>query len=293
MKFTVLGCGNAFSLKNFNNSFLLEETDEEGNTRRMLIDAGWALPYALQNANIDAKSIDDVYISHLHADHVGGLEYLALMRYDWMNKPSVAGETAPTLIANERLMKELWEKTLRGGLETLEGIDCKLETFFKLRPIAPNERFEWMGWECRLVQQIHIMAGSMISNTFGMILKKEGHKTLYLVTDSQHCSPHQLEVFYREADIIIQDCELVGLNVPTRRMQFCSHVHANYGQLAGYDGSNSSILPDEIKEKMYLGHYQDFYDDGKDFFGNECDWDALAREDGFAGFLHVGMTLEM
>jgi hypothetical protein len=64
------------------------------------------------------------------------------------------------------------------------------------------------------------MAGSVISNTFGLIMKKEGHKTLYLVTDSQHCSPHQVEVFYKEADIIIQDCELIGVDTKKKSNEF-------------------------------------------------------------------------
>ena len=311
MKVKILGTGNAFSLKNYNNCQLLEE-EHEGKTRRLLIDAGWALPYALQNSNIDLKSIDDIFISHAHADHIGSMEFIAFMRYDWINKPShamnyaelpiYAPETspiirtyskyAPNLITNETFMKELWENSLKGGLQSMEGQNATLETYFVPIGIKANQKFIWQGWTCSLIQQIHIMTGSMIVSTFGLFMEKEGHESLYFVTDSQHCSPKQIEVFYNKADVIFQDCETIGTNTLTKEFKFGSGVHANYSQLAGYKGSNSTILSDSIKSKMYLTHYQDFVDNGKDFFGNDCTWDELVKTDGFKGILHVGQEFE-
>lgn len=307
MKITALGCGNAFSTLNGNNCFILEDEqydegpqdsryETEHMPRKMLIDCGWALPYMLQKQQIDIKNIDDVYISHAHSDHIGGLEFMAFSRYDFVKKPDIATSKSPSLIANSSLMNEVWEKSLRGGMESLEGIDCTLGTFFRLNPIAPNQSFRWCGWTCRLVQQIHIMTGSVITNTFGLIMKKHKHPTVYFVTDSQHCSPHQLEVFYREADLIFQDCELIGVDCKefsNREMKFCSHVHANYGQLAGLKGSNSTILPAEIRKKMWLTHYQDFKMINQDFFGNACLWNDMAIHDGFQGFVNVGQTWEV
>lgn len=87
MKITVAGCGNAFPDDNFNQSFIVEE-----NGRTMLVDCGYQVPLALRVNRIDFRSIDDIYISHLHADHLGGLEYFAFQRYDWVNKPRIAPE---------------------------------------------------------------------------------------------------------------------------------------------------------------------------------------------------------
>ena len=300
MKITILGCGNAFSLNNGNNCILLE--DETYDTvlhkkkRKLLIDAGWALPFMLQwnsiGKNVSVKDITDVYISHQHSDHIGGLEYLAFSRYDFINKPQKALSTFPTLIANETLMNQCWETSLKGGMSSIEGVDCNLGTFFNLKPIQPNEHFQWCDWDCRLVQQIHIMTGSVITNTFGLIMKKND-KTVYFVTDSQFCSPHQLEVFYKEADIIFQDCELIGVDTVKKEMNFCSHVHANYGQLAGYKNSNSTILPASVKKKMWLTHYQDFVNENADFYGNSCDWDTMVVDEGFAGMVRVGQEFEI
>jgi len=252
----------------------------------MLIDCGQLTINALKNANIPIKTITDIYISHAHADHIGSLEAFAFMRYDWVNRPRSykEGAYAPRLIANAQLLKDLWDKSLSGGLESMEGFVANLSTFFNPVSIKDNQVFKWEGWTCELVQQVHIITGSTIACTFGLIMSKLDHQTIYFTTDSQHCSPRQMEVFYERADIIIQDCECT---------EFPSGVHANYSQLAGYPEANSVKLSSEIKAKMWLSHYQDFVSEGLDFAGNKCDWKKKAEEDGFAGFVEVGKVFEI
>jgi len=226
VRIKTVGCGNAFSNKSFNQSFVVEEDG-----RKMLIDCGMQTPHALTAAGYKAKDIDDIYISHLHADHIGGLEYFAFLRYDWMKHPRKWNEGydtsnvivdlmfgkniksyAPTLIGNKQLLTDLWDKSLRGGLESMEGFVATLETFFQPFPVEPNKPFMWQGWKVDLIQQIHIMSGSVITPSFGIMFSKEGHKSVYFVTDSQHCSPRQQEEYYKRADLIFQDCECTGVN---------------------------------------------------------------------------------
>ena len=326
MKIKVIGCGNAFSAKNFNQSFLLEEDG-----RKLLIDCGYQVPQALRKAGEDFKEIDDIYISHLHADHIGGLEYFAFLRYDWGKKPRDVQNiesSAPRIIGNKQLLEDLWNKSLRGGLESMEGFVADINTFFKTMPIEPNTPFEWQGWRVDLIQQIHVMSGSVIMPSFGMIFSKTGHKTVYFVTDSQHCSPRQIEDFYKKADIIFQDSEFAGVNTfleegreafeidgeiktppkdsiewlelatqnePKKweRFKFGSGVHANYAQLAGYPSANSIKLSEDIKSKMWLSHYQDFVPANKDMYGNEIDWEAELEKEGFAGMVYIGQEFEV
>ena len=121
MNIQVIGCGNAFSANSFNQSFLIEEGG-----RKMLIDCGYQVPNALQFQGIDINGIDDIYISHLHADHIGGLEFFAFNRYDWSKKTRVAEVgKAPNIIANVKLLEDLWNKSLKGGLESMEGFVAK------------------------------------------------------------------------------------------------------------------------------------------------------------------------
>jgi hypothetical protein len=302
MKIKSIGYGNAFSILNGNNSFLLTE-EHEGETRNLLIDTGWALPLMLHKYNIPIKSIDDIYISHAHADHAS-IEFVAFKRYDWYNKPEVAmrsempieetpiirtnSDYAPNLICNRKLLKDLWKKSWRGGLESIEGQPATLKSFFTLYPIKENQNFIWQGWTVSLIQQIHIMTGSITSPTFGLLFKKEGHKTVYFVTDSQHCSPRQSEIFYKESDIIFQDCECDGVDTVKKIMNFSSKVHANYGELKGYENVNAIRLSDDIKEKMFLDHYQDYVTEGFDFYGQPCDWFKMVKDDGFAGMVKQG-----
>ena len=323
MEITVIGCGNAFSERNFNQSFVVEEDG-----RKLLIDCGYQVPTALRAGGISYQEIDDIYISHLHADHVGGLEFIAFQRYNWAAKPRQADEKSPRIIGNKQLLEDLWQKSLRGGLESMEGFVANLGTFFHPLPVEPNQSFEWQGWDVELIQQIHVMSGSIIMPSFGLLFSKPGHKTVYFVTDSQHCSPRQIEDFYRRADIIFQDSEFVGVNTALpegepyfekdgeirrksecdanqvmelmatgwtekawERYRFGSGVHANYAQLAGYPSANSIKLSPEIKAKMWLSHYHDYVPSGRDMYSNRVDWDAEIKKDGFAGLAKVAMTL--
>jgi hypothetical protein len=169
----------------------------------------------------------------------------------------------------------------------------------------------------------------MIMPTFGLVFTRPGHKTIYFTTDSQHCSPRQTEIFYKQADVIFQDCETVGVDMRLpegakyfdrdgeiipfdslsemdqlaagaeglelkefARFNFTSGVHANYAQLAGYPSANAIRLPAETKAKMWLSHYQDFVNVNKDYKGTDVDWEAEAKKDGFLGFLKVGQEFE-
>jgi len=325
LNITVIGCGNAFSERSFNQSFVLEEDG-----RKMLVDCGYQVPTALRAGGFSYQEIDDFYISHLHADHIGGLEYIAFQRYNWTTKPRLADSKSPRIIGNRQLLQDLWQKSLRGGMESMEGFVAELGTFFHPVPIEPNESFEWQGWKIELVQQIHVMSGSIIMPSFGLLMSRDGHKTIYFVSDSQHCSPRQSEDFYRRADIIFQDAEFVGINTALpegeryfekdgqirrksefeandilelistgwnektfERFRFGSGVHANYAQLAGYASANSVKLGPDIRAKMWLSHYQDFVLSGRDMYGSKIDWEAELAKDGFAGLLKVGMRFSI
>ena len=301
MKIRVLGCGSAFSTDNMNQQFLLTEGG-----RTLLVDCGYATPFVLKRAGIKIQEIDDIYISHAHADHIGGLEFVAFNVYDFMNKPRSwqehkaalaagrKGKPFPRLIGDYLLLKEVWEKSLRGGLESIEGFLATMDTFFETTPIYENGSLDWQGWKLETVQQVHVVSGNHIMHTYGVMLSKPGHKTVYLTTDTQYNSPRQADTFYTKADIIFQDCETMGVNMKDRKYIFGSKVHASYAELAaGFANVNNMVLSAEIRAKMLLSHYQDHVLAGVDFFGNPCDWDAQAKADGFMGMVHVGLELEV
>src|SRR5687768_11001375 len=96
MKLTFIGIGSAFTLANFQSNMLLEDAG-----KRLLIDCGGDARHALAKAGLGAKDVDALYVSHLHADHVGGIEWLGFSRY-FSQGPK------PDLYVNERLATSLW-----------------------------------------------------------------------------------------------------------------------------------------------------------------------------------------
>jgi ribonuclease BN (tRNA processing enzyme) len=74
MHLQFVGCGDAFgSGGRFNTCFHLV-----GREINALIDCGATSLVAMNNLAIDRKDIDAIFISHFHADHIGGLPFFIL-----------------------------------------------------------------------------------------------------------------------------------------------------------------------------------------------------------------------
>lgn len=251
MKLQFIGTGSAFVKKNYQSNMLLE-----ADGRRMLIDCGTTAPFALVAAGYTFQDVDALYVSHQHADHIGGIEEFAFTRYFTPNKPH------PQLFVNARLSHDLWNHSLKGGLASMEGVDCTLDTYFEVVRVPPNGTFDFGGTAFTPIQTVHIMNGFGIVPSYGLLWTTPGDKKIFLTTDTQF-APNQIMKFYRSADLIFHDCEIAA-----RR----SGVHAHYEDL--------KTLPPEVKKKMYLYHYQD---------GDRPD--ALGA--GFAGFVEKGQVFDL
>lgn len=72
LKMTFLGSGSAFTVgpDNYHSNVLLEIGKDS-----LLIDAGSDLRHSLREQNRGYLDIKNVYITHLHGDHTGGLEW--------------------------------------------------------------------------------------------------------------------------------------------------------------------------------------------------------------------------
>jgi ribonuclease BN (tRNA processing enzyme) len=127
MKFLFLGSGSAFTIgaDNFQSNMLF--TSESG--KKFLIDCGTDIRFSLCEANFSYSDITDIYISHLHSDHVGGLEYIGFStKFDPQCEK-------PNLYLSQDIAVELWHKSLAGGMEAIEGELAILETFFRVHPL--------------------------------------------------------------------------------------------------------------------------------------------------------------
>jgi ribonuclease BN (tRNA processing enzyme) len=125
VKLTMVGTGGALGYKYYTNSCLVET---EGYS--LLIDCGETTPLGLHAMGYDLSKLDGIFITHIHGDHVNGLEKLAwTMRYILKRKIDLIGDAM--------LLNQLWEQTLRGGLEDAEEGTLTLDDLFNVIPMEP------------------------------------------------------------------------------------------------------------------------------------------------------------
>ena len=262
MQLYAIGSGSAFTMKNWQSNFLIVQ-----NGKHLLVDCGSDARFALKPFGLGAADIDAVYISHLHADHIGGLEWLG---FSTLFNPVTP---RPKMYGEANLLHDLWSKSLVGGMEGLEGtkynVDAdgtRLSTYFDVKPVPTNNHFVWEGIRFDIVQSVHITCKYALSNSFGLMWDDpDTGERVYLTTDCQYSPEASMRAFYSEATHIFVDCET---------SDFKSGVHANYADLR--------TLSPETKAKMWLYHYQD------NVVTDWDTWSAQAVADGFRGFVKTG-----
>lgn len=266
MKITWLGTGLAFTMRNYQTNILISRND-----KHFLIDAGMDIRWALQEQKLSYKDIDALFITHLHADHAAGVEWIAFTSYF---DPTC--EYHIQLFGNNTLLRKGWDTTWKGGLESIQGKVMTLNDYFDVTMVRDNEMFVWEDITFEIVQTVHVMNGYAIVPSYGLMLTDpDTNKKIFITSDTQF-NPNQLKDFYTNADLIIHDCETTP---------FSSGVHANYSELR--------TLDDKIKGKMLLIHYQDniLSPDNNTIINDE--WWKKIEEDRFSmGFAVKGNSLK-
>lgn len=218
MHVTMIGTGSAFAKRYDNNNALIEV-----NGYRLLVDCGITLPKALHEVGLDFAQLDAVLISHIHADHVGGLEELAFqMMFRYGRKP--------VLYVAEELVEPIWEYTLRGGL-TQENLKS-LHDFFEVKPLKAGQTYELAErLTVKLIPTKHIAGKASFSFVF--------NGRFFYSADMKFDGKLLQELADGGVDTIYHDCQLESPGV----------VHASLEQLL--------TLPDAIQKKTWLMHYGD------------------------------------
>lgn len=250
MRLKFLGVSSALSVgyKKFHSNMIIQSDSAS----KILVDCGGDIRHSLFEQGYAATDIDAAYISHLHADHVGGLEWLAFSKY-FIEKKLL------NLYVSDDQSDRLWNNVLSGGMSTLEEKEASLDTFFNMQPIN-DFAFNWEGVYFQLIKVPHSYNHQQLLPSYGLLINGPKLK-IFISTDSRF-APEQLYAIYTEADLIFHDCET---------SEYHSQQHAHYNELLTLDL--------EIRKKMWLYGYND---------GELPD----AFKDGFKGFVTIGQSFE-
>lgn len=246
---TFVGVGAGLSPELGNNNVLIENAARNAN---LLIDCG---PITACDLKLEGrlKTIQRVLLTHVHDDHVGGLQLWGqLNRYVYRHKPE--------LYFPEALYEELWDGTLRGSLEKVsthgEAATTGLSGYFDPHSLDPAKplvlpELPTVGF----LRSLHVPGKASYSLFLG--------EDVFYSSDSQLLPP-AVGPSGKPLRVIFQDCQLFETG---------SDVHTPLARL-------ERELPPEQKAITYLMHYN-----------HAPDVDARAL--GFAGFVRRGETIEI
>ncbi len=233
-----LGTGNAFTKTAFQTNLLIIKGQDH-----LLVDCGTLCSYAFENMyNGRITDIKNLLLTHPHADHIGGVEELAL-EGKYITKRLV------NLVITDEFKECLWEESLKGGIQySEEGVMTFDDYFNQIKPVRiqkkPFEMFETNvgSINIKLFRTRHVttrkksLKKSQIS--YGLIIDDR-----ILFTADTQFNPSQLQFLldkYKKIEVIFHDCDVMG---------YSRGVHAAYDELV--------TLPKEIKEKTFLSHYSE------------------------------------
>ncbi|WP_274361610.1 MBL fold metallo-hydrolase [Paenibacillus thermotolerans] len=218
---TMIGTGSAFAKRYFNNNALVKVDGYQ-----LLLDCGVTAPYALHRLDVGFTDIDALLVTHIHGDHVGGLEEFAFqMMFKYRKKP--------VLYVPSTIVETLWNSTLKGAMEVVEqGLDT-LDAYFQVIPVEPRKPTALSeGLTVELIPTLHIPGRP----SYGVLMNDTLFYSSDLVFDEALLTSMIDEGRCRH---IMHDCQLIGKG----------EVHTTLTELLS--------LPPRIQERIWLMHYGD------------------------------------
>ncbi|SDC78050.1 Ribonuclease BN, tRNA processing enzyme [Paenibacillus sp. UNCCL117] len=220
LQLQMIGTGSAFAKSFYNNNALLHL-----NGYKLLIDCGFTASRALLDIGVPLEAVDGILITHIHADHIGGLEEFAFQN-KYTHKRRIR------LYVPLPLVNDLWEHSLRGGLENrAEGITA-LSDYFDVVPLEPGQPVHIrQDLTVTLIPNIHIQG----KPSFSLLLN--GY--IFYSADCIFNRELLVELHAKGCSFFLHDCQLQPPGI----------VHATLEELL--------TLPEELQRKVLLMHYSD------------------------------------
>jgi ribonuclease BN (tRNA processing enzyme) len=228
LRVLVLGVGDAFSAQHYSTCLALE-----AECRWLLIDCPHPIRKMMREASLragvglDLDQVEAVALTHLHADHVSGLEGLGFFSH------FVLGRRA-RIAAHPDVARRLWDGHLAAGMERLVDGDRgstqkHLEDFFELTSLSESEPTGVGPFTVECRSTLHHLP----TTAFRI---RAGGRCIGYSADTQF--DPALISWLAESDLVVHEA---GLG-----------IHASPERLAE--------LPLGLRRKMRLAHYPDSLD---------------------------------
>ncbi len=264
---TFLGVGSAFAKRNHHSNALIEvwttsPDKQSGPDDTLLLDFGAVGPIAIDQLKnkpgfgylardgiVDYNKIQNIFITHQHADHIGGLEELAFMNVFVLSNGGDGAAFKPRIISSMNILVNLWDTSLKGGMSPLPGRYALLQDYFHilaLRSIATGyEPFHIADrYRFEIFPTDHIRIERQYDwPSYGLfITDTETDESVFYSGDTRFDFA-TYEPMMTQAKLCFHDTQLYGDAEP---------VHALLSELR--------TMPSEVKKKTVCYHYGDTWD---------------------------------
>ena len=259
-----IGTGSAFTKRRRQANMLIIQGDYH-----LLVDCGTQGPLALNDIGLTVTDVTTYLPTHSHADHIGGFEEIALVNRYIATKP-----VKPKLIILRDYQDLLWSKSLAGGSEFCEaeqGQPLQITNFFEILRPTTTEISGRKFWRYRhgpidllLMRTRHFPDSALSVDESQWCSGVMINNRVWISGDTMFDRDYPLR-FSEEAEVMFHDCQT-----------FVGGIHASYSELM--------TLPDEVRAKMYLYHYNDNWDQPDTWVKDTDDFTGDPIKDGFLGW---------
>jgi ribonuclease BN (tRNA processing enzyme) len=239
LKITFLGTGGAFTdfRQNYHNNAVIY-TDEGF----ILIDCGGTAVQSMKELGLPVHDVSGVIVTHMHGDHIGGIEQLLWERY-------YTGATGPDF-ANTHLFTtgRLHEALRRALVDCVDEITVATgdaqhggyETLVN-RCVLPvdGQGMAWGRVKFNLKKTPHVVGRDVDKPAYGVVIRAEGHLRGGFYYTSDTIFRADIGDLFPHADVIFHDC--------TFSPKYPGTVHTHYEELL--------TLPEAVRNCIVLMHH--------------------------------------